>query len=81
MSDYSLQSAHSRPARVDDKLVIRDFGTGARGFAVADNLELTVCVILLLPGQLRAPRRAATYHDALEFPDGRTVMLTHLYEA
>ena len=33
MCDFSLQSVQSRPAKVGDKLVTRDFGTGTRGFA------------------------------------------------
>jgi len=33
MCDFSLQSVRSRPAKVGDKLVSRDFGTGTRGFA------------------------------------------------
>ena len=40
MCDYSLQGVQSRPARVGDKLVTRNFGTGTRGFAAADILEL-----------------------------------------
>jgi hypothetical protein len=31
MCDFSLQSVRSRPAKVGDKLVTRDFGTGTRG--------------------------------------------------
>ena len=38
MCDFSLQSVQSRPAKVGDKLVTRDFGTGTRGFADTDNL-------------------------------------------
>ncbi len=38
MCDFSLQSVRSRPAKVGDKLVTRDFGTGTRGFADADDL-------------------------------------------
>src|SRR5580698_10882858 len=45
MCDYSLQSVRSRPATVGDKLVTRDFGTGTRGFAAADDLGLAVCVM------------------------------------
>ena len=33
MCDFSLQNVRSRPAKVGDKLVTRDFGTGTRGFA------------------------------------------------
>jgi len=33
--DFSLQSVRSRPAKVGDKLVTCDFGTGTRGFAAA----------------------------------------------
>src|SRR4030081_186439 len=47
MCDYSLQSILSRPAKVGDKLTTRDFGTGTRGFAAAENSAMAVCV---LPG-------------------------------
>ena len=47
MCDFSLQSVQSRPAKVGDKLVTRDFGTGTRGFADVDNLGIAVC---LMPG-------------------------------
>ena len=47
MCDFSLQSVRSRPAKVGDKLVTRDFGTGTRGFASTDDLGMAVC---LLPG-------------------------------
>jgi hypothetical protein len=47
MCDFSLQSVRSRPAKVGDKLVTRNFGTGTRGFAAADDPGLAVCV---LPG-------------------------------
>jgi hypothetical protein len=47
MCDYSLHSVKSRPARVGDKLITRDFGTGTRGFAGSDDNEVAVCV---LPG-------------------------------
>ena len=108
MCDFSLQSVRSRPAKVGDKLVTRDFGTGTRGFAAADDLGLAVCVmpgtelafageVTCLPTGLlwRKTRtidhgtaifrqvnkdKAAAHHDALEFPDGRTVLLTHLDE-
>ncbi len=110
MCDFSLQSVRSRPAKVGDKLVTRDFGTGTRGFAGADDLGLAVCV---MPGTELAFAREvafaclptgllgwktktinhqtaifrqvnkdkfAAHHDALEFPDGRTVLLTYLCE-
>jgi hypothetical protein len=47
MCDYSLQNVKSRAAKVGDKLVTRNFGTGTRGFAAADDLTTAVC---LLPG-------------------------------
>ena len=47
MCDYSLQTVKSRPARVGDRLVTRDFGTGTIGFAASDDPEIAVCV---LPG-------------------------------
>jgi hypothetical protein len=47
MCDYSLHSIKSRPAKVDDKLTTRDFGTGTRGFAASEDRSVAVCV---LPG-------------------------------
>jgi hypothetical protein len=107
MCDYSLQSVRSRPAKVGDKLTTRDFGTGTRGFAAAEDAAVAVCV---LPGTELAFFNAAAvtdyrfvvgwkvetlahttaifrqvnkneprkHHDALEFPDGRIVLLTQL---
>jgi hypothetical protein len=107
MCDYSLQNVKSRPAKVGDKLTTRDFGTGTRGFAAAEDAAVAVCV---LPGTelafasavtVRYPRFLAgwkvetlaystaifrqvnkhdprVHHDALEFSDGRIVLLTKL---
>ena len=47
MCDYSLHSIKSRPAKVGDKLTTRDFGTGTRGFAASEDVNVAVCV---LPG-------------------------------
>jgi hypothetical protein len=40
MCDYSLENVRSRPAKVGDKLTTRDFGTGTRGFAAAENAQV-----------------------------------------
>ena len=47
MCDYSLHSVKSRPAKVGDKLTTHNFGTGTRGFAAAEDMNMAVCV---LPG-------------------------------
>ena len=47
MCDYSLHNVKSRPAKVGDKLTTRNFGTGTRGFAAAEDAGVAVCV---LPG-------------------------------
>ena len=47
MCDYSLHTAKSRPARVGDRLVTRNFNTGTRGFAAPEDARTAVCV---LPG-------------------------------
>jgi hypothetical protein len=48
MCDYSLTNVTSRPAKVGDKLVTRNFGTGTRGFAPeGEDGNVAVC---LLPG-------------------------------
>jgi hypothetical protein len=106
MCDFSLQSVRSRAAKVGDKLVTHDFGTGTRGFAAVDDFGLAVCVmpgtelafageVACLPTGLLAWRektinhqtaifrqvnkdKLAAHHDALEFPDGQTVLLTLL---
>ena len=107
MCDYSLLHVRSRPAKVGDKLTTRDFGTGTRGLAAAEDAAVAVCV---LPGTELAFSDMVTisyyrfilgwkvetlaystaifrqvnkhdprvHHDALEFPDGRIVLLTKL---
>ena len=108
MCDFSLQAVRSRTAKVGEKLVTRDFGTGTRGFAAADDPGLAVCVmpgtelafageVACLPSGLLGwktktishrtaifrqvnKEKFAAHHDALEFPDGRTVLLTFLCE-
>jgi hypothetical protein len=108
MCDFSLQSVRSRPAKVADKLVTRDFGTGTRGFSAADDPGLAVCIrpgtelafaseVMCLPAGLLGWKtktighrtaifrqvnkdKVAAHHDALEFPDGRIVLLTLLCE-
>jgi hypothetical protein len=108
MCDYSLHSVKSRPAKVGDRLTTRDFGTGTRGFAASEDVNVAVCVlpgtelsfaqeVSCLPTGLIAWRgkvvehktaifrqinkdKIAAHHDALEFPDGRIVLLTTLCE-
>jgi hypothetical protein len=108
MCDFSLQSVQSRPAKVGDKLVTRDFGTGTRGFADVNKLGMAVCLmpgtelafageVACLPAGLLGwktktinhqtaifrqvnKEKLAAHHDALEFPDGRIVLLTLLGE-
>jgi hypothetical protein len=108
MCDFSLKSVRSRPAKVGDKLVTHNFGTGTSGFAAVDDSELAVCLmpgtelaftqeVAILPYGLLEWRKRTTghrtaifrqlnkdkltaHHDALEFPDGRTELLTLLCE-
>jgi hypothetical protein len=68
MCDYSLYSIKSRPAKIGDRLTVRDFGTGTRGFAASEDATLAVCV---LPGTElafaheveRLPTRLWRWHD------------------
>jgi hypothetical protein len=60
MCDYSLQNVRSRPAKVGDKLTTRDFGTGTRGFAAAEDAGVAVCV---LPGTELAFSDTVTVSD------------------
>lgn len=47
MCDYSLSAIRSRPAKVGDRLVTKNFGTGTIGFASEDDSDAATCV---LPG-------------------------------
>jgi hypothetical protein len=58
MCDYSLHSVRTRPAKVGEKLVTTDFGTGTRGFASPDDPKTAVCV---LPGTELAFSSEVTY--------------------
>ena len=65
MCDYSLQNVRSRPAAVGDNLITRNFGTGTRGFAAAEDLNMAVC---LMPGtEIAFPEsialRTSSYDD------------------
>jgi hypothetical protein len=44
MCDFSLHSVKSRPAKVGDKLTTYDFGTGTRGFAASEDVNIAVCI-------------------------------------
>ena len=107
MCDYSLHHVKSRPAKVGDKLTIRDFNTGTRGFAAPENANMAVVFFREELAFARAlscrPRgvfgwkagivnhttaifrqvnkdNPLTRHEALEFSDGKVVLLTHLFE-
>jgi hypothetical protein len=47
MCDYSLHTVKSRPAKVGDRLVTRNFNTGTRGFSAPEDARTAVCI---LPG-------------------------------
>ena len=47
MCDYSLTHVKSRPAKVDDKLTVKNFNMGTRGFSASEDFGVAVCV---LPG-------------------------------
>ena len=60
MCDYSLHGVRSRPAKIGDKLVTKDLGTGTRGFASVTDATTAVC---LLPGTEVAFSSEVTYAD------------------
>jgi hypothetical protein len=63
MCDYSLHNVRSRPAKVGDQLTTRNFGTGTRGFAAAEDESVAVCV---LPGtELSFAREVRCYPTGL----------------
>jgi hypothetical protein len=58
MCDYSLHSVRTRPAKVGEKLVTYNFGTGTRGFAAPEDSSVAVCI---LPGTELAFEQPVTY--------------------
>ncbi len=63
MCDYSLHSVASRPAKVGDKLVSREFNNlFTRGFAAVGEPHVAVC---LLPGTEVAFEKEAEYERSL----------------
>jgi hypothetical protein len=108
MCDYSLRSVLSRPAKVGDRLITRNFGTGTRGFGAPEAPTMAVCVLpgteLAFSSEVKVPavgflawrgrttghataifrqvrkNEPRAHHDALEFPDGKIVLLTELCE-
>jgi hypothetical protein len=64
MCDYSLHSVRTRPAKVGEKLVTHNFGTGTRGFAAPEDCSVAVCV---LPGTELAFEAPVKYQTALLF--------------
>jgi len=64
MCDYSLSHAKSRPAAVDDKLIVQNFGRGTSGFCSPSDTFTAVC---LLPGTEIAFDAPPAYREAFDF--------------
>jgi hypothetical protein len=77
MCDYSLHSVQTRPAKVGDQLTIRDFGTGTRGFAAAEDSSVAVC---LRPGtELSFQQNVSLGKFGAFFPKKRLASQTALF--
>ena len=72
MCDYSLHSVRTRPAKVGEKLVTYNFGTGTRGFAAPEDSSVAVCI---LPGTELAFEQPVTYQTTFMFRAGHTVAI------
>lgn len=81
MCDYSLQSVRSRPAKIADKLVTRNFGTGTRGFCPHDDPATAVCVLpgteLAFDGPIDANVPARPHRTAIFRQVNKTVEFAH----
>jgi hypothetical protein len=64
MCDYSLHTVRTRAAKVGEKLVTHDFGTGTRGFAAPEDRSVAVCI---LPGTELAFEKPVKCHATLMF--------------
>src|SRR6266498_1169485 len=96
MCDYSLHLVVSRPAKVGDELVTTKFENSmTRGFAAIGEPNVAVCLLpgteIAFENEVEYERffvplpninvgRPMVHHDALEFPDGETVLLTRMCE-
>jgi hypothetical protein len=92
MCDFSLQSVRSRPAKVGDKLVTHNFGTGTRGFAAVNDAELAVCLapgtelafaeeVAIFPHSLLGWRKKTTGHRTAIFRQLNKDKLTAHHDA
>jgi len=74
MCDYSLHSVRTRPAKVGEKLVAYNFGTGTRGFAAPEDCSVAVCI---LPGTELAFEQPVTHQTTfmLRANTGHTVAI------
>jgi len=74
MCDYSLHSVRTRPAKVGEKLVTHNFGTGTRGFAAPEDRSVAVCI---LPGTELAFEAPVKYQTTfkLRASTGHTVAI------
>ena len=92
MCDFSLQSVRSRPAKVGDKLVTHNFGTGTRGFAAVNDSELAVCLapgtelafaeeVAIFPHSLLGWRKKTTGHRTAIFRQLNKDKLTAHHDA
>jgi hypothetical protein len=66
--DYSLHSVKSRPAKVGDKLITLNFGTGTHGFSASESPSVAVCVqpgteLAFVHEVERLPTRLWPWHD------------------
>ena len=79
MCDYSLHDVKTRPARVGDRLKVRNFGTGTRGFSASEKADVAVC---LLPGTELSfdgyVRRARTWPWSKDIIEHRTAIFRQI---
>ena len=66
MCDFSLSSAKSRPAKVGDKLITHNFGTGTTGFRDVESETGKAVAVCLLPGtELAFAQSIEAYEHAM----------------
>ena len=67
MCDYSLHHVSSRPAKIGDRLITRNFHAGTLGFAAPEDKSVAVCVLpgteLSFAGQVRSVRRSFVWSE------------------
>src|SRR5258707_869077 len=79
MCDYSLHSVRTRPAKVGEKLVTHNFGTGTRGFAAPEDTSVAIARAIFTKAQPYMRSTALTNSHELQLRSHRISILPRCF--